>query len=456
MKLMWLTAGVLSVGALLAATLEPETLAVPERNAEAGLLYGRVTTSASVFEGRLRWGGDQEALWSNYFNGARSGNPWAMYAPKERDSLEIFGITIASWTHQPSLSRPFMARFGDIARIDRDGRVWRLTLKSGAVAHIAWAGADDMNDGVRVWDRTRGVVQLGEAGIRSIELLGTPSGGASAAPLYGTVHTRRGDFTGLVQWNRKECLVSDVLQSETGGDDVRVPFGTIRSIARQSADSSLVTLVDGRAIVLSGRRGNGQARDGIYVDDARYGRVLVSWDAFERIDFRAGGTGPAYADFLPGRELTGTVITRSGRRLSGRLVYDLDETQTTETLDAPSHGIDYTIPFSLIASIALPGLEDSATRASVILSSGEALPLERQGDLGQWNAGILIFVEGRRVPEYVKWADVKRIDFSSDRAQERFNTSDASTRDARRVGTSTAAAAAARRMAIAAPKASGS
>jgi len=37
-----------------------------------------------------------------------------------------------------------------------------------------------------------------------------------------------------------------------------------------------------------------------------------------------------------GRPLTGKVITRSGRRLAGRLVYDLDESETTETLDAPS------------------------------------------------------------------------------------------------------------------------
>jgi hypothetical protein len=48
----------------------------------------------------------------------------------------------------------------------------------------------------------------------------------------------------------------------------------------------------------------------------------------------------------------------AGRRLAGRLVYDLDESEVTETLDAPSQGVNYTIPFGLIASIVLPNAEE--------------------------------------------------------------------------------------------------
>jgi hypothetical protein len=71
----------------------------------------------------------------------------------------------------------------------------------------------------------------------------------------------------------------------------------------------------GREIALSGTREVGRGNRGIYVDDRRYGRVLVSWGAFDRIDFNAGGTGPAYTDFPRGRPLTGTVTTRTERRL---------------------------------------------------------------------------------------------------------------------------------------------
>jgi hypothetical protein len=145
--------------------------------------------------------------------------------------------------------------------------------------------------------------------------------------------------------------------------------------------------------------------------------VLVSWGAFERVDFSPGGSGPAYGDFPPGRPLTGGVNTRSGRRLAGRLVYDLDESETTETLDAPSRGVDYTIPFGLVASIVPGGREEGGTRrAAVTLHGGEELELEATGDLGERNAGLLVFADGHERPEYVPWADVERIDLDRPRA----------------------------------------
>jgi hypothetical protein len=65
----------------------------------------------------------------------------------------------------------------------------------------------------------------------------------------------------------------------------------------------------------------------------------------------------------------------------------------------------------LIASIALPGPEErDGQRARVTLRSGEELQLERSGDLGAGNAGMLIFVDGRPHPEYVPWSDVERVD----------------------------------------------
>jgi hypothetical protein len=82
-----------------------------------GLIYGRVTTDdGSIYEGRLRWGGDEEALWGNYFNGFKAENPWLADVPagqlsKGQDSFEVFGIEIARWERKRSLGRPFMAQF---------------------------------------------------------------------------------------------------------------------------------------------------------------------------------------------------------------------------------------------------------------------------------------------------------------------------------------------------------
>jgi hypothetical protein len=386
-----------------------------------GLLYGRITTiEGAVYEGRLRWGGGEEALWGNYFNGVKKGNPWiaqmpAEQVPRDRGAFEVLGIKVPLWSRRADLGRPFMARFGDLARIEPRGRDLWITLKSGTVVHLNRYAADDLADGVRVWDDAGGVVDLGERGIRSIDFLAPPRLGAAAgpAPLYGTVRTRRGDFTGFLQWDREECLGSDQLEGRTAGGAVSLRFDTVRSIARRTGDSTLMTLLDGREVVLGNSREAGRPNRGIYVDDERYGRVLVSWDAFERVDFAAGGSGPAYGDFPPGRPLTGTVLTRSGRRLAGRLVYDLDESETTETLDAPLAGIDYTIPFSLVRSIMLPAPAPDGPgprRAGVALWNGEELDLELAGDLGERNAGMLIFLDGGPGSEYVPWKDVQQID----------------------------------------------
>lgn len=364
-----------------------------------GFLYGRVTTEdGTTYEGRLRFGVLEEAFWNHYFNAQKDRNPWAELAPPDRlvkrgEPTEIFGLELLLDKRPIELRRPFMARFGDIARIEARGRDLWVTMKSGTRFHLDRFAADDFADGVRVWDRQRGVTDLDEWSIRSIELLPAPHGPVVVGRLHGTVRTARGTFTGFIQWDRQASLGSDEIGEE------RLRFDAIRSIARRSADTALATLRDGREIVVSGGD-----RRGIYVDDPRYGRVLVDWDAFERIDFSDGGNGPAYGDFPPGRPLRGTVITRAGHRLAGRLVCDLDESETTETLDAPFQGVHYTIPFSLVASIDVP-------RARVTLHDGEELQLEPAGDLGAQNAGMLVFMAGRPRPEYVAWTEVANVDF---------------------------------------------
>lgn len=380
-----------------------------------GLIHGRVTMEdGTVYEGRLRWGGDEEALWIHHFNGRKLDNPWVDRVrpddrPRTTESLGAFGVEV-SWDRESDLARPFLARFGDIARIEAGRREIRVVLRSGAESVLHRYEADDLADGLRIWDPVQGVVDIGEWRIASVEFFAAPPSAVGPRPLHGTVRTTQGTFTGFLQWDREAALGSDVLVAHGADGEMRVAFDDVARIERQSPESAVVTLIDGRELVLSGTRQVGDGHRGIYVDDARYGRVLVSWDVFEGAEFDDGGPAPGYDDFPIGGPLTGTVTTRSGERLPGRLVYDLDESEITETLDAPWRGVDYLVTFEKIAAIELPGGGRGGPPAVVTLRTGETLELERAGDLGPDNGGLLVFADGEADPTYVPWRDVARVD----------------------------------------------
>jgi hypothetical protein len=398
-----------------AATLPPGS-GSPRPDAPAGahpgFLYGRVTVDGATYEGRLRWGRDQEAFWGDYFDGTREENPWAVHAPMPQPakrSIEILGFRFGGEDRSP-FQRQFLARFGDIARIDPQFRDVRVTLKSGTAFVLDRFAAGDIDDGVRVWDLSRGVVDLDSRQIRAIEFLPTAPLAGAPGRLHGVVRTRQGEFTGFIHWNQQDSVSTDTLDGRADGEERSLRYDTIRSIARQSRDAVRVTLLDGQVMVLSGSRETGQEHRGIYVDGTPFGRVLITWEVFEGVEFGARNSGPGYEDFPPGRPLSGQVTTRDGRRFAGRLVYDFDESETTETLDVSFRGVAYAIPFARTASIVPPGVDGTDT-GRVVLDDGEVLAVERGGDVGDRNAGILIFVAGRERPEYVPWAEVAQVEF---------------------------------------------
>jgi hypothetical protein len=401
--------GQVSPASAIAAAPTPSPAAEPEV-VHPDFLYGRITASdGSTYEGRLRWGDGEEAFWSDYFNGAKTQNRWAIEVPRGRlpwvrHEIRLFRFKLGEKRLPLDTHRLFMARFGDISRIEPHEGDVRVTLKSGSVFDLDRYGASDFDDGVRVWDAARGVVDLTPRQIRAIELLPTARLADAPERLHGTVHTRQGDFTGFVQWHWQKGLGTDEIDCKSGDRVQSVRLDTIRSIERRSPDSAVATLIDGGELALAERYNRGT-----YVDDPRYGRVLISWDVFQRLDLTPGGSGAAYGDFPAGSPLSGSVKTRDGSVLSGRLVFDLDESETTETLDAPFEGVGYTIAFGLVASIVTSGSE--LPLATVTLRSGEQLQLERDGDLGERNGGMLIFVEGRAHPDYVPWSDVEQVDF---------------------------------------------
>jgi hypothetical protein len=388
--------------------------AAPARDSR-GFLYGRITTrSGSVYEGRLRWN-KEEAFWGDFFNADKEDLPYLKYVPRERrerrESVEVFGIPIGINRKEEHGGRQLVARFGDLRRIEvARGDDATVVFKSGARYEVSGGSNDiDADTEITVWDRSAGEIQVRWGEIRTVEFLPVPANLAVPAfRMRGTVHTEDVTFRGYIQWDQDECLSSDELDGETRDGNVSLQMGEIRSIERRSRNSSKVVLRDGRTLVLEGTNDVDSSNRGIYVSDSRFGRVLVTWDAFRRVDFDPpGDSGPAYTDYRPGRPLFGKVSTAEGKTYRGRLVYDADEMDTMESLNGERRDIEYSIPFARIAFL----LPERTNSSRVVLKGGRELRLEEGADVGRDNTGVLVFEARQKTARYIAWEDIRRIDF---------------------------------------------
>lgn len=392
-------------------------LVAPAAGAESydntGFIYGRVKAeSGTAYEGRLRWNGHEEAFWGDFFNGNKEDLPYADEVPasersRRKDEISIFGFKIGVRSSSNG-GRTATVRFGDIRRIEvgrGDNAV--LHMKDGSELEVD-GGSNDLGATVYVWDHELGEVELKWNRIESIEFLQAPADyKVDVFRLRGKLVSTSGVFEGFIQWDQEECLSTDELDGEGPDGDMEIPMGKIASIERDSRRASRVTLRGGRELVLSGTNDVDHDNRGIFVEDLRFGRVLVQWDAFERVDFsEPGSSGPAYGELQDGGPIHGTVTGRDGAKHTGQIVYDLDETQRWEMLNGTEDHVEYSIPFALVSSI-----EPGRNRSDVTLVGGEKLRLEDTADVDDSNAGILVLSGGKKT--YVAWDDVERIDFEN-------------------------------------------
>jgi len=390
-------------------------LAVPDAHAAAadGFIYGTVkTVNGTSYEGFLRWG-DEEAFWGDLFNSTKENDEYAREVPRRerqrRRPIEVFGIKIGVRWDDVDPSRVFVARFGDIARIKvRGSDDADVTMKTGTTFEVS-GGSNDVDAEITVYDKGVGEVRLPWRKIDTIDFSPAP---ADATPygerLWGRVSAARASFEGYIQWDSQECLSTDILDGDSDDGRLKIEMGQIAAIERRSRRSSTVQLTDGRSLVLSGTNDVDSSIRGILVEDPRYGRVEVSWDGFERVEFgKAPSSGPGYNSFAPLGRLHGTVTADDGRELTGRIVFDIDEAEGWEILHGSADDVEYLIPFALVSQVEPRHRDESR----VTLLSGETLRLEDSQDVGENNAGVLVFGSGDGEPEYVPWDEVRRIVF---------------------------------------------
>lgn len=389
-----------------------------------GFIYGKITTiDDKSFEGPIRWG-KEEVFWTDMFNVAKEENNNLSYLNREqREKLEERHHWNNGFVHWVSAkvnyyrsdgydhTHQFVCQFGDIKSIRPTGRSSvEVTLQNGDKFEFRGEGYNDIGTDVKIIDPEIGEIQFDWGRIEKIEFNSTPKLPAKfGEPLYGTVETYAGTFTGYVQWDHDERLTTDKLDGDTDDGDLSIDFGNIKSIEREGYSASQVVLKSGRDVELRGSNDVNSENRGIIVTSDKFGRIDIPWDEFKKVTFeeKASGKLRSYGDFGSQKKLEGTVVTRSGESHKGRIIYDLDEESNYEVLQGKSNDIEYIIAFGDIKTITPKNYDFS----DVELKNGEKILIGEGQDVSDKNTGILIFA-GSGDPVYVSWEDVKEINFN--------------------------------------------
>jgi hypothetical protein len=379
-----------------------------------GFIYGTVDTrTGKSYTGVLRWS-DEEAFWDDIFHSAKVELPYREYAEEPQEDpdttwwermVQKVGGDLGVTMH----SRVIAVRFGNLEKIEVTGSNDAvLTLRNGTQIEVS-GYANDVGATIHARDAEYGLIEIPWKKIETISFAPTPADADTGATrLHGTVATKSGDFTGFIQWDSEEALSTDLLDGDTEDGRTSLEMGRIRSIERRNSRSAQVALFDGEELVLSGTNDVNDDIRGIHVEDPRYGRVEIPWDEFQRVDFDPpGGSGRGYADFAPIEHLSGVVTTRNGDRLTGRLVFDLDEEWSWEMLDGESFDLVYTLPFEMVASVEPKNRSQTLVR----LRSGEELRLENSHDVDRENDGVLVMGGPEKEPILVPWREITNISF---------------------------------------------
>lgn len=396
-----------------------------------GFMYGKITTfDDEVYEGQIRWG-KEEAYWTDMFNASKIGNENIDYLTEE--DLETLGRhknwSKKGWGNwgknwfsdkknrghyddiENSIVHQFSCQFGEIKKIDLSR--WKkvnIVLKDDTKIRVSGDGYNDIGTEVIIYDQKRGKVELDWSELLLVEFMPSPSNfeSATGGPLYGTVETRQGSFTGLVQWDKDERVADDILDGRTRDRKRKFEFSEIASIEKFGKGCD-VKLKNEREVFLYGSNDVNSENRGIVVSNSDFGRVVIDWSDFDRVVFHdeVEVKVPSYTDFKAPEPISGTVKTKNGKTISGQIVYDLDEKYEFELLNGDHGKIEFEIPFRNIQKIVPMRKGESLVK----LKSQEEYELEDAQDVTSRNEGILVF-ENASQPIYISWRDVEEIVFN--------------------------------------------
>lgn len=403
------------------------------QNNDSGFIYGKITTKdGESFTGQIRWG-KEEAYWTDMFNASKSENEFVKMLSQE-DKQKLMeskhggksGATIYRWneegntfhikskggtwnySYSGSFKHRFTCQFGNIKTLtpkaDKDVE---LEFRNGEKMIVGGSGYNDIGTKIKMLDQEIGELELSWSNVRMVEFMNTPNlKSRMGKPIYGTVETRNGNYTGLIQWDHDERISNDRLDGDYEDGTMKIEFGNIKSIERRGNGCD-VELKSSRKFFLDGSNDVNRGNRGIIVTSAEFGRVDIEWEDFFKVTFSEVNNKDlqSFNSFASIKKISGTVTTADGKSYSGTFVYDLDEAYGFEVLEGEDNDIEYIIPFALIKNI----MPKNDEYAAIELKSGRKMILGKGQDVCRKNEGIIMFDKGPDNPIYISWAEIKEI-----------------------------------------------
>lgn len=382
----------------------------------SGYIYGTITTYNATYTGQIRWG-PEEAYWNDFFNADKRGNEYfesilAKKGDKKDDNLwgdVDFWDFSSIWEDRKYARHEFATQFGNIASLEPAGnsRV-RITLKNGQEIELIGTNYNDVGTTITIYDDELGKVKLAWSKIKKVDFAEPPDTfePSTGGPIFGTIETFKGSYTGYVQWDHQERLGNDVLDGKGYDGDVSIAFKHIKSI-ESKGNSCFVTMHSGRTFTLSGERDVNNKNRGIIVTIPQVGKLDIPWRIFDKANFvKTNLTRDAYSYYKPPRGLQGTVQTLGGDRYSGKIVYNSDVWEV-ETLEAKEDEVEYVIPFANIDRIS----PKNNYYSIVQFRNGDKVLLGKSKDVTSSNEGIILFTSDSRDPIYIQWENIELVVF---------------------------------------------
>jgi len=163
---------------------------------------------------------------------------------------------------------------------------------------------------------------------------------------------------------------------------------------------------DGRELRLEESNDVDSGNRGVAISDPALGRILISWDEFDFVEFKDPPPGPSYDSFDGGKRLHGTVYTESGEKYTGDIKWDDDEEYSWEMLNGNYEDAQFDIEFGFVKSIE----KISSRSSTVTLKDGRSFKLRDSNDINSENKGIYVSTGQDEIT--VDWDEFEKVEFS--------------------------------------------